>query len=951
MDPSQLSADAAGVAPVVDGLTMPPELKKRAPVAAAAGEALEPTVEELDDGSAVYYDEDELKKAARAGKRGEFSENLVETLEERELQEIGMDLMDCIESDQRVRENRDKQYAEGLKRTGLDGSAPGGAEFDGASRAVHPMLAKGCVDFASRAMKELYPASGPCRTQIIGESNDLKVDKADRKRQYMNWQMTTQVEENRAEFERLLSQLPLGGSQYKRWWWDPVLKRPRTQTVYVDDVFMPYDQNDFYSCYRVTHRQYVNEQEYDARVASGLYRDLALVPPPTGFDDKSKARAVTDRIEGVEEDTAAYQEGLREIYQVYVNYTVEGDTRAGDRPTPYIAHIDKWSGRVLGLFRNWREKDPTFAKKHWMVEYTFIPWRGPYGVGLFHLIGSLSISATGAVRAILDAAHIQNFPGGLKLKGGRNSGQSIQVNATELAEISGPPGVDDIRKVVMAFPFNGPSAVLFQLVEWLTQQAESVITVASERIVEGGGADMPVGTAMALIEHDSTNFSSIHARAHNSLKHELAILHRLNAENLTDEEVVEDLGELVVHVDDFKGPVDIIPVSDPSIFSEAQRYAQLQAVLQLKNDPQLAPLFKPDRVLQRALKLLQIPAPEELAALPKDPTRLSPLEENYWAAAHEPRPLKVYEDQEDVLHLQSHVVFMTSPIFGGTQLIGGQALPTLIAHCKEHILNLYRKHTVAATQAMLTVAKSMNLALTQEDAEGRASALADGAIAQALGSMIMPGLMKAQELATGMQAKPSVTPDVQAKIDADKVIAEQKIAADKEIAAAKDTGDTERRRMELAYEEGRDQHDRDANAHAAQVASSTEQFRATMEQRTEEIAAQLQLMRDNANNQAKVTLAEVTGHVSKELEVLKAVLGSLLPDISKQMGQLAERTDQVSGDLDRRISDMDTSSKEDKATIREMMKLLQQLTTAKPGHAPGQLLLGNSTAPASKGTP
>ena len=534
-------------------------------------------VEEQEDGSALVTEPEDDS----AYESPEFSSNLAETLDSGILAELGSTQADLIDSDKESRKERDKQYAEGIRRTGLGADAPGGAGFEGSSKAVHPMLAKGCVDFASRAIKELFPATGPCKTQIIGEADDVKLDKAERKKSYMNWQLTTRVQEQRAEFERLLSQLPLGGSQYKRWWWDEALERPRTETVYIDDVFMPYDSSDFYTCRRVTHRQWVPTDEFEARIDSGLYRDIHVSQPSTGWQDASDAKKATNRIEGNEEDDSAYNdEGLREIYMSYVDLVIEDDEFADGKARPYVLHIENDTQKVLGLYRNWKEGDEQCAKKHWMVEYNFIPWRGAYGVGLFHLIGSLSSGGTGALRALLDSAHISNFPGGLKLKGGRTAGQSIQVNATELAEIDCPPGVDDIRKVVMPFPFAGPSPVLFNLLEWLTQQAEGVISTASEAI-SGASNDMPVGTALALIEHGSVNFSAIHARCHASLKKELEILHRLDAENMTDEETVEELGELVVSRQDFQGPMDIIPVSDPNIFSEAQRYAQLQAVMQL----------------------------------------------------------------------------------------------------------------------------------------------------------------------------------------------------------------------------------------------------------------------------------------------------------------------------------------------------------------------------------
>ena len=844
-------------------------------------------VEEQDDGSAIVSfpeEDDEMHESP------DFGANLAKILNSSTLGAIGLDQSELIESDRKSREPRDKQQADGIKRTGLGAEAPGGASFDGATKAVHPMLAKGCVDFASRAIKELFPSTGPCKTQIIGEADDAKVDKAERKKQYMNWQLTTRIQEQRAELERLLSQLPLGGSQYKRWWWDAALGRPRTETVYIDDVFTPYGQADFYTSPRVTHRQWVSRSEYEARIDSGLYRDIG-VTPNFSMDDQSASGKASDKIEGVEEDSTAYNdEGLREIYLSYVDLAIEEDDLAQGRNAPYVLHIDADSQQVLGLYRNWKESDENFAKKHWMVEYTFIPWRGGPGVGLFHLIGSLSIGGTGALRALLDSAHIQNFPGGLKLKGGRTAGQSLQVNATELAEIDAPAGIDDIRKMVMPFPFAGPSPVLFNLLEWLTQQAEGVISTASEAISQAG-ADMPVGTALALIEHGSVNFSAIHARCHASFKKELEILHRLDAENMTDEETVGELGSLVVSRQDFQGPLDIIPVSDPNIFSEAQRYAQLQAVMQLAANPAFAPYFKADRLLQRSLRLLQIQATDEIANLPKDPKRLGALDENYLVCSDEPSPIKVYAEQDDVAHMETHLHFLISPIFGANPLIGPQAFGALMGHIKDHLMHFYKKHTKGAADAMELMAPSMGVTITRAQAEAKGSAFADQIMAQLLGPMVMPAMQQAQQLATQFMPKPPVDPTVMAQITGQQALAKinndaaaaleaakaaAKVQADTQVQAltvqeaqkdrdAKITNEEQARSFKAWQEEVKQDANDRATAmataienHALEVQTQLAQFQAMQTAAREEFAAQAAIERDQrkADNAAQFAVLQ-----------------------------------------------------------------------------------------------
>lgn len=826
------------------------------------------------DESMVYNEDGSVDISTLAGKPkdGEFDENLAEVLPDSMLSHLGTEYVDLIEQDIKAREARDQQYAEGIKRTGLGNEAPGGADFDGASKAVHPMLAKGCVDFASRAIKELFPATGPCKTQIIGDQTEAKVDRAERKKQYMNWQATTQIEENRSELERLLSQVPLGGAQYKRWWYDPEQKRSRTQAVFIDDVFTPYGHSDFYTSPRVTFRERIIKSEYDRRVRTGLYRDLDLVSDSfLGMHEDSESRKASDKVEGVDPDAVLYNEdGLRLVYLVEVLMELEDDPlNAGS--APYVMHIDASTSKVLGVFRNWKEGDERKRKKHWMSEWSFIPWRGGPAVGLAHLIGSMSGAATGALRAIIDAAQIQNFPGGLKLAGGKTAGQSIQVNATELAEIAAPAGTTDpdIRKLVMPFPFNGPSQVLFNTLEWLTQQAEQVVATASESISNAGN-DMPVGTALALIEHGSANFSAIHARLHYSMKKDLEIQHRLNSEYMDDEETVEDLGELVVGRADFQGPMDIIPVSDPNIFSEAQRYAQLQAVLQLKADPQFQPFFKADQLLARALKLLQVPDVDGLANLPKDAKRLDPLEENYVASSSdESRPLRAYEDQDHLAHLKAHIHFATSPMLGANPLMASGVMPKMLQHCKEHLLALYKQHSRAATEAMQVAAKMQGLKINADELQLQGAAFADQLMAELLGPMVMPGLQQMQQIVTQLAQASAPKPSPEVSL----VESTKKELKTMELQAQATENDKNRQQQQSAAEI------------AARVELQQQQAQADLAQ----LAAQVQLLRDQQNNGAKQVLAEFEAATATNRLVLQEVLTVALQGMAQEVKTIGDQ--------------------------------------------------------------
>jgi hypothetical protein len=855
---TQLPPDLSGLALPEEALEVPLQEPSSLDFSGAAD-----NVEELEDGSAVFTTSEAADPLADA----EFNANLAELLPRHELSRIGSEIFELVEKDVANREGRDKQYKEGIQRTGLGDEPLGGADFVGASRVVHPMLARGCVDFSSRAIKELMPAAGPCRTLILGESNDAKLEKADRKRKFMNWQLTTQVSENRSELEKLLSQVPLGGCQYKRWWWDAELGRPRTEAVFIDNVFVPYGYSDFYTTPRVAHRQNIPEQEFERRVRNGLYCELGLGDAGS-LASISGAAEATDKITGVEADSAAYsEEGLRTVWEIFLDLEVEDDPLTEGALAPYVLHLDHTTTRPLGLFRNWREDDQRRRRIHWMSEWAFIPWRGGPAIGLAQLMGSMSTAATGALRALLDSAHIQNFPGAVKLKGGRNAGQDVTLQATQVHELEAPPGTDDIRKLIMPLPFNQPSSVLFQLMEWLTQQAEQVISTASEKIADAG-ANMPVGTAMALIEHGAVNFSAIHSRLHQALRRDMEILHRLNAENLDEAELGEDIEDFKVTRADFAGPMDVMPVSDPNIFSEAQRYAQLQAVLQLKADPTFAPFFKPERLLSRALKLLQIPDLDDLADLPKETKNLSALEENY-ALANDQQPLKAYRNQNHLAHLQVHIQFGLSPMFGANPLVGTTVVAPLTQHCREHLLALYRDHSEGALEAMMLVSRAQGTDLDRDTLEAQAVSFIDYALAQVLGAMVMPGLEKLQALAGSYGPKPTASPELQAQLANALELKRLEITSREKIETSKENSEITKLQAAAEIEK----QDRHANARLA------------------DLAASVQLMRDQQKAGADQLMAQFSAQQEKQTLVLQTLLNAaqpaaqpmILPDLTQML--------------------------------------------------------------------
>jgi hypothetical protein len=633
-------------------------------------------MEEMPDGSAVVQIPDDGPE-----ENPDFYANMAEDYDQYELSSLASRYIDLLKKDKDAREQRDKQYEEGIRRTGMGNDAPGGATFMGASKVVHPAMAEGCVDFAAKAIKEMYPPDGPVKTKILGKMDDIKSEKAERKRDYLNWQITEQIEEFRDEQEQLLTQLPLGGSQYFKLWFDEQKKRPCVEFLPIDRIILPFAASNFYTAQRAAEVHEITHWEFQRRITSGMYKDINLVKA-TAEVDPTKPQKANDKIEGKKyEDN---DDGVRKVYHVYVYEELEDDKYSKGEMAPYILMIDELDNEVVGLYRNWEEQDDTMTKLDWIVEFKFIPWRGAYAIGLPHLIGGLSAALTGSLRALMDSAHINNAATMLKLKGAKISGQSQQVEVTQIVEIEGAPGVNDIRQIAMPMPFNPPSEVLFKLLGWLDQAAKGVVSTSEEKIADIN-ANAPVGTTQALIEQGASVFSAIHARLHESQARVLKILCRLNRWHFDEMRKSDVVADLEITREDFARNTDVIPVSDPHIFSETQRMAQMQAVLQLadKHPDQ----FDMSAVLSRSLKQMKIPNINELMKNVPAPEQRTSADEN--AAMLIGQPAYAYMQQDHIAHIQDHLQFGLNPFFGQSPFADPNYLNHLIEHIKQHMTLWY----------------------------------------------------------------------------------------------------------------------------------------------------------------------------------------------------------------------------------------------------------------------
>ena len=635
-------------------------------------------VEELEDGSAIVR-LDDLKGPEEDP---DFYANLADSIDSIKLDGLALKYLDLIEKDKQAREDRDKQYEDGLRRTGLGHDAPGGAQFMGASKVVHPIMAEACVDFAARAIKELFPPDGPVKTKIIGETTEEKVDKAERKRDYMNWQLTEQIEEYRDEQEQMLTQLPLGGSQYMKMWYDETKKRPCAEFVPIDNVYLPFAAGSFYTASRVTEVQDITQEEFDLRVSSGLYADIDIFKTSMS-PEETKSEKANDKIEGRNQKSDNI-DGIRRVFHIHTFLEEEEDSFSKEARAPYILMIDETSRSVVGLYRNWENGDETFTKLDWIIEFKFIPWRGAYAIGLPHLIGGLSAALTGALRALLDSAHINNAPTMLKIKGAKISGQSTVIEPTQVAEIEGAPGVDDIRKIAMPVPFNPPSPILFQLLGWLTDAAKGVVTTSEEKIADVT-SNAPVGTTQALIEQGAAVFSSIHSRLHDSQRRVFKVLARINRWYLDEQRKSEIVADLKVTQDDFISNPDVIPVSDPHIFAESQRYAQIQTLAaRAAANPDL---YNRLAVEKRILKQIKLPEINEVLPDPQDVKDMNPALEN--VAMTLGKPVGAFPMQDHMAHFMVHLQYAMDPIFGSNPIVAPVFTPACLEHLKQHLTLWY----------------------------------------------------------------------------------------------------------------------------------------------------------------------------------------------------------------------------------------------------------------------
>jgi hypothetical protein len=620
-------------------------------------------VEILEDGSAIVGDQVEDIQV-------DFNTNIAEVLDEKELGKLSSELMEKVENDKSSRKEWSETYRKGLDLLGFkyrDRTQP----FQGASSVTHPMLAESVTQFQAQAYRELLPAGGPVNTQVMGKIDPAKEEQAERVKEFMNYQIMHVMEEYDPELDQMLFHLPLAGSAFKKVYYDDVLQRAVSKFVSADDLLVPYTATDLYSTERITHIVKMNENEIRKQQVGGFYRDVNV----QSLDNEDRVTEKERQIEGIQ-DTGMEDEYT--LFEMHIDLNIEGIDSDDGIKVPYIVTIDEGSTQVLSIYRNYKEDDPLKKKNKYFVHYKFLPGMGFYGFGLIHMLGGLSRTATAALRQLLDAGTLSNLPAGFKARGLRVKDDDSPLQPGEFRDVDAPGG--SLREGLMPLPYKEPSQTLFQLLGFVVEAGTRFATVADQKIGDAGGAGAPVGTTMAVMERGTRVMSAIHKRLHYAQKVEFNILSNIFKESLSPTYPYKPSGQQgfeMVKQQDFDDRIDVIPVSDPNIFSMSQRVTLAQTQLQLAQaDPASHNMYEAYRRMYEALGVKDIVS---ILPTPQQPQPLDPGIENSKALMGQ--ALRAFRGQNHMAHIDAHQAMMSSFLVKNNM----QTLMLLESHVMEHV--------------------------------------------------------------------------------------------------------------------------------------------------------------------------------------------------------------------------------------------------------------------------
>lgn len=643
-----------------------------------------PTFEMEDDGG-VTVDFTGVVEMEAEESIQEWYGDLTDTLEDEDKEIIAADVVDNYTSDKDSRAEWEAMFEKGFDLLGLkiqESSEP----FEGACTAVHPMLIESAVKFQSKAIQELFPPSGPVKAQIIGKSTPEREDQANRVQEFMNYQTTDQMPEYFDEMERMLFHLPLIGSAFKKVYYDANLKRPVSEFVPIDQFYVSYYASNLRKADRYTHVIYRSPVDLAKDIRTGIYRDVELPeatnPQPTSFSEKM------DTIIGL--SPTGTNDPQYTLLEQHCYLEIEEDYAL-----PYIVTVEEKSQQILSIRRNYKKDDKNQEKVSHFVHYRFVPGFSFYGFGLMHFLGNLTMTATAAMRSLVDAGQFANLPGGFKAKGVRIVGDNDPISPGEFKEVEATG--QDLNKAIVSLPYKEPSSTLFNMLGFITQAGQKFAD-STEQIVSDAASYGPVGTTMALLEASSKFFSAIHKRLHKSQRDEFKILAQINYDYLPSEYPYEvPFADKNVLKQDFDGRIDVLPVSDPNIPSNAHRMMISQMALQMAQQSPPG-MFNLEALNRTILNAANLPNIEEILPPKKEPQKLDPVSDIM--AATKGIPIAAFPGQNHDSHIQVKMMYLQDPQNGANPIMA-RLKPILEANIQEHSVLKYQEQMNGMARATM----------------------------------------------------------------------------------------------------------------------------------------------------------------------------------------------------------------------------------------------------------
>ena len=626
---------------------------------------------EDDGGVVVDFDPQDQR-----GVNEDFYANLAEEIPDRELSRISSDLLAEFDANKASRQEWEDAYTNGLELLGFtydERTQP----FRGASGVTHPLLAEAATQFQAQAFNELLPAAGPVRTGVMGKETASQNQQASRVKQFMNYYITNVMEEYTPDMDQMLFYLPLAGSTFKKTYYEETLGRAVSKFVPAENLVVPYETADLETCPNITQVVRMSLNDLRKRQVAGVYLDVEVIPAQKEMSDLD---GEMDRIEGMEPNQIDYD---CTILECHVDLDLEGYEEVDEEgeftgiKVPYVVTISEDNGQVLSVRRNYAEEDELKKKVQYFTHYKFLPGFGFYGLGLIHTIGGLSRTATSALRQLIDAGTLSNLPAGFKARGLRIRDDDDPLQPGEFRDVDAPGGA--IRDSLMPLPFKGPDQTLFQLLGFVVQAAQRFATITDLKVGEGN-QNAAVGTTMAMMEQGSRVMSAVHKRLHYAMRQEFRILARVMSESLPQQyPYTVPGGDETIMREDFDDRVDVLPVSNPNIFSQAQRIMLAQTKLQLATQaPEIHNINEVYRDMYEALGVTDVD--RIMKATPsEEPKPIDPAQENINAL--DMLPLHAFEGQNHQAHITAHLVFGSSPMVGGMPPVA----ITLQKHIMEHV--------------------------------------------------------------------------------------------------------------------------------------------------------------------------------------------------------------------------------------------------------------------------